>query len=84
MPAFSGLYSPIRLLKVIINPAPLDLLESIHSRRTGAMIRASLGLGALTEAGASQGQRMPAWNEYGRRLGMAFQITDDLLDVPQR
>ena len=61
------------------HPNPLDFLESIHSRKTGAMIRASLRLGALT-AGASQGQRT-ALDEYGRRLGLAFQITDDLLDV---
>jgi geranylgeranyl diphosphate synthase type II len=60
-------------------PSPLDLLESIHDRKTGAMIRVSLRLGALA-AGASQGQRT-ALDEYGSRLGLAFQITDDLLDV---
>jgi len=54
-------------------------LESIHSRKTGAMIRVSLRLGAMV-AGASRDQ-LAALDEYGRRLGLAFQVTDDLLDV---
>jgi geranylgeranyl diphosphate synthase type II len=54
-------------------------LESIHARKTGAIIRVSLRLGAMT-AGAS-GEQLRAIDEYGRRLGLAFQVTDDLLDV---
>ena len=57
----------------------IDMLESIHHRKTGALIRVSLRLGALT-AGADAGQ-LTALDTYGRRLGLAFQITDDLLDV---
>ena len=60
-------------------PGGLDTLESLHARKTGALIRASLRLGALT-AGADAGQ-LAALDDYGRRLGLAFQITDDLLDV---
>jgi geranylgeranyl diphosphate synthase type II len=54
-------------------------LESIHRRKTGAMIVASLRLGAVT-AGADSVQ-LDALDRYGRCLGLAFQITDDLLDV---
>jgi geranylgeranyl diphosphate synthase, type II len=54
-------------------------LESIHQRKTGAMIGASLRLGGLV-AGADDA-RLDALDGYGRRLGLAFQITDDLLDV---
>ena len=54
-------------------------LESIHARKTGAMIRVSLRLGGMT-AGAAP-EPLQALDEYGRRLGLAFQITDDLLDV---
>ncbi len=54
-------------------------LESIHGRKTGAMIRVSLRLGAMA-VGASPDQ-LAALDGYGRRLGLAFQITDDLLDV---
>jgi geranylgeranyl diphosphate synthase type II len=59
--------------------ATLDALESMHRRKTGAMIAVSLVLGALT-AGADRRQ-VKALAEYGRRLGLAFQIIDDLLDV---
>jgi geranylgeranyl diphosphate synthase type II len=57
----------------------LDRLESIHRRKTGAMFMVSLELGALV-AGASAADHH-ALHEYGRRLGLVFQITDDLLDV---
>ncbi len=57
----------------------LKLLEAIHARKTGALLCASLELGALC-AGADDAQRS-ALAAYGRRLGMVFQITDDLLDV---
>jgi geranylgeranyl diphosphate synthase type II len=57
----------------------LDDLEAIHRRKTGALIEASLQLGGLV-AGASRPQ-LDALAAYGRRLGLAFQITDDLLDV---
>jgi geranylgeranyl diphosphate synthase type II len=54
-------------------------LESIHARKTGAMIRVSLRLGAMTAAASAE--QLRAFDEYGRRLGLAFQVTDDLLDV---
>lgn len=57
----------------------LERLESIHHRKTGALIAVSLRLGAL--AAGADARRMAALQQYGRRLGMAFQITDDLLDV---
>ena len=57
----------------------VEQLESIHHRKTGAMIRVSLRLGAMV-AGANAGQ-LAALDEYGRRLGLAFQVIDDLLDV---
>ena len=57
----------------------LPRLEAIHARKTGALISAALEMGALT-AGAGEVQ-LEALREYGRRLGLAFQITDDLLDA---
>jgi geranylgeranyl diphosphate synthase type II len=59
--------------------AGVEILESIHRRKTGAMILVSLRLGALV-AGADRRHRN-ALEQYGRPLGLAFQITDDLLDV---
>jgi len=57
----------------------LEALEAIHTRKTGALIRASLQLGGLC-AGASARQ-LAALDRYGRCVGLAFQIADDLLDV---
>ena len=57
----------------------LDVIESIHRRKTGAMFRVSLQLGSIC-AGASNSERQ-ALDEYGKNLGLAFQIVDDLLDV---
>lgn len=59
--------------------AAVKHLESIHRRKTGAMFLASLELGALA-AQADAAQRA-ALAEYGRHMGLAFQIVDDLLDV---
>lgn len=55
-----------------------DLLDSIHNRKTGALFLASLTLGGLV-AGATAVQHQ-ALREFGAHLGLAFQITDDLLD----
>jgi geranylgeranyl diphosphate synthase type II len=57
----------------------LALLESLHLRKTGRLLQCSLTLGARA-AGAAPGQ-LAALEEYGKRVGLAFQIADDLLDV---
>ena len=57
----------------------LEQLEAIHRRKTGALFVASLELGGVV-AGASAYQ-LEALQSYGHRVGLAFQITDDLLDV---
>ncbi len=57
----------------------LAVLEGIHRRKTGAMLNVSLRLGALV-AGADAAQ-LEALAAYGARLGLTFQIMDDLLDV---
>jgi geranylgeranyl diphosphate synthase type II len=54
-------------------------LEFIHTRKTGALILASVRAGALA-AGGDAGQ-IAALTEYARRVGLGFQIVDDLLDV---
>ena len=56
----------------------VEEIESIHSRKTAAMFQAAVGLGGLL-AGAS-GEQLEALSAYGRALGMAYQVTDDLLD----
>ncbi len=55
-----------------------EQLQSIHGRKTGAMIRVSLRLGAIV-AGAND-EQLAALDTFGEKLGLAFQIVDDLLD----
>jgi geranylgeranyl diphosphate synthase type II len=57
----------------------LERLQSIHRRKTGALFRASLELGAVAANGSAD-QRQ-ALVLFGEKLGHAFQIVDDLLDV---
>jgi geranylgeranyl diphosphate synthase type II len=57
------------------------LLESIHRAKTGALLRASLRIGAIY-AGASAAE-LAALSEFGERVGLAFQIVDDVLDVEE-
>jgi geranylgeranyl diphosphate synthase type II len=57
-------------------------LESIHTRKTGALFRASLALGQLTAEGAEpDAGRRDCLDRFAYCFGLAFQITDDLLDV---
>ncbi|MEM9351648.1 MAG: polyprenyl synthetase family protein [Planctomycetota bacterium] len=60
-------------------PPTIVTLEAIHARKTGALFRASVRLGALT-AGAGEAQ-LEALDRYATDLGLAFQVVDDLLDI---
>jgi farnesyl diphosphate synthase len=55
-------------------------LERMHAYKTGALIRASVRLGALA-AGVRDAATLDALERYGHAVGLAFQIRDDLLDV---
>ena len=57
------------------------LLEAIHRAKTGALLKASLRMGAIY-AGAGDDQ-LQALSCYGEHIGLAFQIVDDVLDVEQ-
>jgi geranylgeranyl diphosphate synthase type II len=62
-------------------PPEAALLETIHRAKTGALLRASLRLGAIC-AGATDAQ-YEALSCYGEHIGLAFQIVDDILDVEE-
>ena len=57
------------------------LLESIHRAKTGALLRASVRMGAIY-AGAEP-EELDALTRFGEHAGLAFQIVDDVLDVEQ-
>jgi geranylgeranyl diphosphate synthase type II len=62
-------------------PPTAGLLESIHRAKTGALLRASVRMGAIY-AGADTDQ-LAALTSFGEHIGLAFQIVDDVLDVEQ-
>ena len=58
----------------------LAQLENLHIHKTGALILASVRLGALA-AGAANDPRVPGLERYAKCIGLAFQVRDDVLDV---
>jgi len=62
------------------DPTP-ELLDRIHRAKTGALLRASVRMGAIY-AGAGDLQ-LTAITCFGEHIGLAFQIVDDVLDVEQ-
>tara|TARA_B100001094_G_scaffold107168_1_gene103212 strand:- start:31 stop:936 length:906 start_codon:yes stop_codon:yes gene_type:complete len=57
----------------------LDALEDIHQLKTGALIKASVRLGALCNPDTTTNQ-FKSLNEFANNIGLAFQIQDDILD----
>ncbi|HEY7675844.1 MAG TPA: farnesyl diphosphate synthase [Candidatus Methylomirabilis sp.] len=51
----------------------------LHTHKTGALIRAAVRVGGI--AGGADGEAMQALTRYGERIGLAFQIVDDILDI---
>jgi geranylgeranyl diphosphate synthase, type II len=62
-------------------PPTAELLDSIHRAKTGALLRASVRMGAIY-AGAGEA-KLAALTDFGEHVGLAFQIVDDVLDVEQ-
>jgi geranylgeranyl pyrophosphate synthase len=57
-----------------------NAIENMHRRKTGALIQASILIGAAA-AGVISGAEHEALHRYGADIGLAFQIQDDILDV---
>ena len=60
-------------------PADLETVQQMHSRKTAALISAATESGAL--AGGGTDEQVEALARYGRAIGLAFQIADDILDI---
>lgn len=61
------------------SPPDPDRLRYIHTRKTGALIACSVVLGSL--AARAEGSVLKQFRLFGERIGHAFQIVDDILDV---
>jgi geranylgeranyl diphosphate synthase type II len=61
------------------SPTSIEALEHIHHRKTGALLTVALEMGGLI-AGASP-ENLESLTIFGKHLGLAFQIVDDLLDL---
>ena len=57
----------------------LSQLEAMHRHKTGALIRASVAMGAT--AGGATTSQLEALDRYADAIGLAFQVQDDILDV---
>ncbi len=60
-------------------PADLETVQQMHSRKTAALIAAAAESGAL--AGKGSEAQVAALARYGKAVGLAFQIADDILDI---
>ena len=62
---------------------PLDeqQLSEMHRRKTGALLQASVMMGAA--CGRAEPRALQALSRYGEAVGIAFQVVDDILDVTQ-
>src|SRR5204862_1388877 len=60
-------------------PATLESVRAIHSWKTGALITACCEAGAL--AGGATQTECEHLTTYGQKIGLAFQIVDDILDI---
>ncbi len=62
------------------NTLTLPELETLHRHKTGALIEASVTLGALS-AGVKEPETIASLKHYAQAIGLAFQVQDDILDV---
>ena len=70
-----------QMLDMLAEGRALELpeLEHLHRLKTGALIEAALACGAVL--GSAGPKPIAALREYGRRVGLAFQVADDVLNV---
>jgi farnesyl diphosphate synthase len=61
--------------------ASLEALQHMHQLKTGALIEASIQLGLLAAEIAIDKETEALFNTFGKTIGLAFQIQDDLLDI---
>lgn len=74
-----GQMADLQAEQLSVEQSSVEQLEAIHRRKTGRLLISAMSLGARI-GGATENQQN-CLEKYGQSLGLAFQITDDLLDV---
>ena len=67
-------------LQAVGHQVDLAYLENMHNHKTGALIHASVLMGAHCATDTSE-QQLAALSQYAKAIGLAFQVQDDILDV---
>ena len=62
------------------NSINIDQLEQMHQHKTGALIRASIRMGAIS-TGANSETDFASLDAYALAIGLAFQVQDDIIDI---
>ena len=62
------------------NSINIDQLEQMHQHKTGALIRASIRMGAIS-TGANSETDFATLDAYALAIGLAFQVQDDIIDI---
>ena len=57
----------------------METLRYLHTHKTGALFRASVRVGGIL--GGANGAELEALTGFGERVGLAFQVVDDILDL---
>jgi geranylgeranyl diphosphate synthase, type II len=68
-------------LEAEMKTLPIEQLEEVHRRKTGALIAASCVIGGLAAGESVPSGHIDALRAYGQAIGLAFQIADDVLDA---
>jgi len=66
-------------MEAAAGPRDLDHLRYIHAHKTGALLTCAVRMGAI--AGGAGAEALTALTAFGERIGLAFQVADDVLDV---
>jgi len=71
-----------QMIDILATNMPLNQaeLENMHRRKTGALIVSAVICGALCSDNTSPAQ-LDALSDYARKIGLAFQVVDDVLDI---
>lgn len=67
-------------MSIMSRTVDIDILENMHSKKTGALLRCAVNLGAIISTKCSP-KDMQILDSFSKSIGLAYQIQDDVLDI---